>query len=181
MTTQQQAYINGFVKKASEYGFNENEAIDILKQATVADAPAYSQDPSMLQGLKNFGVNAARLPKALYSGLMGRNSAVNHPASVPFVTGGSKGSEGIGGGLIDRAVNYGRHVDRSIEQNPVLSAAGALLGSRLGEKYVDSQPEHRNSNLARGAGTYIGANVIGRGLPLAKQQLSAMWNTPPSK
>ena len=29
----QQAYINGFVKRAAEYGFNESEAIAFLKQA----------------------------------------------------------------------------------------------------------------------------------------------------
>jgi hypothetical protein len=33
MTTQEQAYINGFVKRASEYGLNQNEAIELLKQA----------------------------------------------------------------------------------------------------------------------------------------------------
>jgi len=32
-----QAYINGFVKRAAEYGLNHNQAIEILKQATVAD------------------------------------------------------------------------------------------------------------------------------------------------
>ena len=29
----QQAYINGFVKRASEYGFNEDEAVGLLKKA----------------------------------------------------------------------------------------------------------------------------------------------------
>ena len=33
MNTQQQAYINGFVKRASEYGINQNEAIELLKSA----------------------------------------------------------------------------------------------------------------------------------------------------
>lgn len=32
MTTEQ-AYIEGFVKRAAEYGFNENEAIEMLKEA----------------------------------------------------------------------------------------------------------------------------------------------------
>lgn len=31
--TAQQAYINGFVKRASEYGLNHNEAISLLKSA----------------------------------------------------------------------------------------------------------------------------------------------------
>jgi hypothetical protein len=34
MTTEQ-AYIEGFVKRASEYGFSYNEAISLLKQATL--------------------------------------------------------------------------------------------------------------------------------------------------
>lgn len=34
MTTEQQAYIEGFVKRASEYGFSEEEAINILKAAS---------------------------------------------------------------------------------------------------------------------------------------------------
>jgi hypothetical protein len=33
MTTEQQAYISGFVKRAAEYGFNEDEAVDMLKEA----------------------------------------------------------------------------------------------------------------------------------------------------
>jgi hypothetical protein len=34
MTTQQQAYIEGFVKRANEYGFSNQEALSILKQAS---------------------------------------------------------------------------------------------------------------------------------------------------
>jgi hypothetical protein len=33
MNTQEQAYINGFVKRAAEYGYNEQQAIAIYKQA----------------------------------------------------------------------------------------------------------------------------------------------------
>lgn len=29
----EQAYINGFVKRASEYGYSEDETMEILKQA----------------------------------------------------------------------------------------------------------------------------------------------------
>ena len=31
--TQQQAYINGFVKRAAEYGLDQNQAVELLKQA----------------------------------------------------------------------------------------------------------------------------------------------------
>lgn len=33
MNTEQQAYINGFVKRAADYGYNQQEALTILKQA----------------------------------------------------------------------------------------------------------------------------------------------------
>jgi hypothetical protein len=36
MTTQEQAYIEGFVKRASEYGYSEDQAFHILKEATGA-------------------------------------------------------------------------------------------------------------------------------------------------
>ena len=39
MTTQQQAYVAGFVKRASEYGFNEDEAFTILKKAQLSIKP----------------------------------------------------------------------------------------------------------------------------------------------
>ena len=35
MNTQEQAYINGFLKRASEYGLSEEQAIAIYKQAMV--------------------------------------------------------------------------------------------------------------------------------------------------
>lgn len=35
MNTQEQAYINGFVKRAMEYGFSEREAVEILKQSAL--------------------------------------------------------------------------------------------------------------------------------------------------
>jgi len=38
MTTEQ-AYIEGFVKRASEYGFSRNEAIELLKSAGPVAAP----------------------------------------------------------------------------------------------------------------------------------------------
>lgn len=45
MNTQEQAYIEGFVKRASQYGFNYNEAISLLKQADeyVASEPTFAQ------------------------------------------------------------------------------------------------------------------------------------------
>jgi len=61
--TKEQAYINGFVKKASEYGYSEDEALYILKQAgptTGVVQPAAISLPSKTQlapynGVKTFG------------------------------------------------------------------------------------------------------------------------------
>ena len=39
MNAQEQAYIEGFVKRASEYGFDEDEAFSILKEAQLSIKP----------------------------------------------------------------------------------------------------------------------------------------------
>ena len=98
-TQQQQAYINGFVKRASEHGLNHNEAIDLLKQAIVADAPEYQNSPSFVQGLKNLigNSNPVNQIRATYQGLMGNPNAVNHPVGVPYMTGGEVGAPGLAG------------------------------------------------------------------------------------
>jgi hypothetical protein len=45
MNTQQQAYINGFVKRASEYGLNQYEAIELLKSSAFASSGGYELEP----------------------------------------------------------------------------------------------------------------------------------------
>ena len=69
MNTQQQAYINGFVKRASEYGFSEAEAVDLLKksdwydslqggldklQTNVIDPASNFVNKNIVQPVKNF-------------------------------------------------------------------------------------------------------------------------------
>lgn len=44
MTTQQQAYIIGFVKRANEYGFSDQEALGILKEASELKGNQYKLD-----------------------------------------------------------------------------------------------------------------------------------------
>ena len=180
MNTQQQAYIEGFVKRASEYGFSENEAVNILKEASVADAPQAQKDPSFFKGIRNFGVNALKAPRALYNGLMGNDSAVEHPASVPFVTGGSVGPKGLAG-IPGRIMNYSQHLERTKEQRPDIAGAGMLLGARLGDLYADSKPEHRDSSLAHVGARLMGGSIGGNALPLVNQQRESMWNTAPAK
>jgi len=91
----QQAYINGFIKRASEYGLNQYQAVELLKQATITDdpikdnsylnRPTYRRRPAPNQNLgggqnppkplggdslenklhKNVGVAALELPSAV--------------------------------------------------------------------------------------------------------------------
>ena len=42
MNTQQQAYIEGFVKRAAEYGLNSNEAVDLLNKIADNKLNTYS-------------------------------------------------------------------------------------------------------------------------------------------
>jgi len=68
----QQAYINGFVKRAAEYGYNRQEALEIYKQATAADAPfpakVHSKPiniPSPAQApVRQFGMTANQMQNA---------------------------------------------------------------------------------------------------------------------
>ena len=43
----EQAYINGFVKRAAEYGYSEDEAVNILKRANTQNMPP-KQDPMVV-------------------------------------------------------------------------------------------------------------------------------------
>jgi len=99
MTTQQQAYIQGFVKRASEYGYSQEEAVNILKKATAADAPEYQKAPGLMQGLKNYAsnVNPINVLKGAYKGIMGDPNAVDYPSGVPYMTSGPVGEPGISG------------------------------------------------------------------------------------
>lgn len=88
MTNQEQAYINGFVKRASEYGFSAQEAIELLKSAspeTVAMSPG-------AQPYTKAGTNPARyvapaqpdgVPEVSLEALDSRNRAPVAPAVSP--------------------------------------------------------------------------------------------------
>jgi hypothetical protein len=54
----QKAYIEGFVKRAAEYGYEPDEAFYLLKLSTAADAPL-PPPPGLLDRLQNFGSRAA--------------------------------------------------------------------------------------------------------------------------
>ena len=56
MNTQQQAFVNGFVKRASEYGFDRAKALELFKQAAppapiAAINTTSSSDPQQSHGI----------------------------------------------------------------------------------------------------------------------------------
>lgn len=69
--TSEQAYVDGFVKRAAEYGFDETEAMNILKQA-MAEMPMASKskppppkvpDPKVPDSIKGNANDIANPPR----------------------------------------------------------------------------------------------------------------------
>lgn len=52
MNTQEQAYLQGFVKRANEYGFNDEEAISLFKQALLSPALMGKKAPTVKPPMK---------------------------------------------------------------------------------------------------------------------------------
>jgi hypothetical protein len=64
MNTQQQAYIEGFVKRASEYGLTQNEAFELLKSSGFMDTVKEKANNAMntvYNKLSGANTTAARL------------------------------------------------------------------------------------------------------------------------
>ena len=74
MTQQEQAYIEGFVKRAAEYGFNESEAINFLKQAAEG-----TMTPNELPPYPNFGAAVQNAPY----------TSPSRPSGSPYGSGGT--------------------------------------------------------------------------------------------
>lgn len=64
--TSEQAYVDGFVKRAAEYGFDETEAMNILKQA-MAEMPMAGKvkapAPKIPNSIKGNANDVANTPK----------------------------------------------------------------------------------------------------------------------
>ena len=52
MNLQEQAYLQGFVKRAGEYGFNQTEAISLFKQALLSPALMGKKAPTVKPPMK---------------------------------------------------------------------------------------------------------------------------------
>ena len=93
MNTQEQAYTEGFVKRASEYGFSEAEAIALLKQA----APQgfnIANIKDIKQSLDNAMPTLGGLPSPIH-GLISRAGAV-----------GTAGLQGLGNAAGNFVANH---------------------------------------------------------------------------
>jgi len=124
MTTQQeQAYINGFVKKASEYGYSEQEAAGILKEAV--NLPPSASLPAGAKAIRNFLAGMAKKPTRAM-GAVG--------AATGGITGGALG--GLVGGA-NGLMNPGQEIDpetgKLVDKSRLMSMlTGGLKGTAVG-------------------------------------------------
>lgn len=142
MNTQQQAYIEGFVKRASEYGFSEEEALNTLKAAShnvydleqqkaslpanVLTAMALGKPDATMLGASPIAYNA-------YQDL---SNAQGSPSRTANISGGT-----ILGDLAGAGIGYGASQLLG-QQNPeeiqhaidFARLGGRALGSGLGVK-----------------------------------------------
>ena len=133
MTTEQ-AYIEGFVKRASEYGFNENEAVELLKSAA-EDGPFRTQEAA------NMMASEAKLKALAHN----RKKHPGHYYLNPFV----------GGPISEMLTRLGRrhHATMADEDGALLGVASGLsrlpLGAILGgDKRKDKARDIFNKHVA---------------------------------
>jgi hypothetical protein len=117
-----QAHINGFVKRASEYGLNHNEAMQIYKEAFVGDS-AYADVPEIDEdALKNMSFKAMKdyVEPKKGKGLL--SHLKRHPGAYTGLALGSL----LGSGLSGAA---GGDELTQLLSGAVAGGGGALLGS----------------------------------------------------
>jgi len=84
MTPHQQAYINGFVKRANAYGFSRNEAFTLLKRAEELKGDQHKLD------VDNDGKIEGSDLKKLRQRKQANDLANVHPAAIEPATGNAK-------------------------------------------------------------------------------------------
>lgn len=86
MTTQQQAYINGFVKRAMEYGLSQQEAVELLKSAAPQQIETQPGGITAQQAAKNPVRPVAPAPA---SGVSAASAADSKKYRLPIPPGGT--------------------------------------------------------------------------------------------
>ena len=82
MSTQQQAYIEGFVKRASEYGFSQAEAVTVLKRAGFFEDMADNMESDIFNQTAN-ELSAKGLPH--HMAVYGMNNLTQDDAATHMV------------------------------------------------------------------------------------------------
>lgn len=130
----EQAYINGFVKRANEYGFNEAEAFNILKQSSVFDGGAE-------QALSQIGSTAGKYTGGTLGGLGGL--ALGGILNVPKLKGtGRMISDLLDGVSLVGGASLGADTGQSVGNN-LGGLAGKLMdkGTAAAGNFVAEHPE----------------------------------------
>lgn len=159
MNTLQQAYVNGFVKRASQHGLNEMEAISLLKQANPGPQPApnppgpAANPPGFLvrnaQKAEDFYRNAkSRVQPGVGTGVMGGLAASPglNAAAGNFLEGD------ITRGVADTAIGVGSGLGAALPKNKYirgLSTLAGYLGPTIYDKIFPPKQEQAQGAAAQ--------------------------------
>ena len=148
MTTQQ-AYIEGFVKRANEYGFNQQEAISLLKESGFLDDIQKSVGDSVRQAQDS-------LESSLWNGTVGDLTSTG----IPFhkaVYGLQNVSPDEGKNTMNDLIGSKYDKDMYPIDHPILSNIGDALRSH------NIDPTHA-ALAAGGAGLLGGGYMLGKNI-----------------
>jgi hypothetical protein len=121
VNTQEQAYINGFVKRAAEYGIDENQAIELLK-TSLAKGELHDLKASVPLNTI-FGANPVGVLGSIVKDTITPNDVPSRflNISVPSLLGAA------GGGLLGSGIS-----DMVAADDPKYKLLAALAGGSLG-------------------------------------------------
>lgn len=118
---EKKAFIEGFVKRASEYGFNYNEAVELLKQAFLGE-PAYKDVPDLSE---------EELKALSYADLKKHLEPQKGEGALAHIK-RHLGSYALGGAGAMAGLAGGSAVDHLTDGNGGGAALAALLGGAAG-------------------------------------------------
>ena len=156
MKTTQQAYIEGFVKRANEYGFNQQEAISLLKESGFLDE--MQKNVGDVQKRVGDAVRQAQdsLESEAWNGTVGNLTS----AGIPFhkaVYGLRNVSPGEGKNAVNDLIGSKYDKDMYPIDHPILSNIGDALRSH------NIDPTHA-ALAAGGVGLLGGGYMLGKHL-----------------
>jgi hypothetical protein len=127
----EQAYINGFIKRAAEYGLNQNQAEDLLKQSMshkeeIEQAILKEKlQHAMRKGDASIGMNMAGQTLAPFNHLYNMVKDISeHDSDMPYRTPRISGGAVLG--------SLAASLPGLIARNPALAGIGSLIGGVTG-------------------------------------------------